>query len=114
MIRLSGKEPDRDVPIDYVGARPGEKLHEELWGDDEEVRPTSHPKILRVKRRAADAHALERELESLETLVEGGETLEVVARLRGLVSRGVPPRGRRPRRPWRSHRSDTVSRGFRA
>jgi FlaA1/EpsC-like NDP-sugar epimerase len=87
MIRLSGKEPDRDVPIEFVGARPGEKLFEELWGADEEVRPTSHPKIHRVKRRGADPEMLERELESLELLVEGGETLEVVARLRGLVLR---------------------------
>jgi FlaA1/EpsC-like NDP-sugar epimerase len=87
MIRLSGKEPDRDVPIEFVGARPGEKLHEELWGADEEVRPTSHPKIQRVTRAGADAAVLERELEALETLVENGETLEVVARLRGLVSR---------------------------
>ena len=89
MIRLSGKEPDRDVPIEFVGARPGEKLHEELWGADEQVRPTAHPKIQRVKRRSADAALLERELEALEALVEGGETLEVVARLRGLVSRGA-------------------------
>jgi FlaA1/EpsC-like NDP-sugar epimerase len=88
MIRLSGKEPDRDVPIEFVGARPGEKLHEELWGDDEEVRPTTHPKIQRVKRTGADPALLERELEALELLVEGGETLEVVSRLRGLVSRG--------------------------
>jgi FlaA1/EpsC-like NDP-sugar epimerase len=87
MIRLSGKEPDRDVPIEFVGARPGEKLHEELWGADEEVRPTSHPKIQRIKRASADAAVLERELEALEALVENGETLEVVARLRGLVSR---------------------------
>ena len=89
MIRLSGKEPDRDVPIDFVGARPGEKLHEELWGADEEVRPTSHPKIQRVTRAGADAARLERELESLEALVEDGETLEVVSRLRSLVSRGA-------------------------
>jgi FlaA1/EpsC-like NDP-sugar epimerase len=88
MIRLSGKEPDRDVPIDFIGARPGEKLHEQLWGEDEEVRPTSHPKIQRVKRAGADPAVLERELDALEGLVAGGETLEVVARLRGLVSRG--------------------------
>jgi FlaA1/EpsC-like NDP-sugar epimerase len=72
-----------------VGARPGEKLHEELWGSDEEVYPTVHPKIQRVKRRGADPALLERELESLEALVDGGETLAVVSRLRTLVSRGA-------------------------
>src|SRR5262249_8307358 len=37
MIRLSGKEPDRDIDIAFIGARPGEKLHEELWSGDEAV-----------------------------------------------------------------------------
>ena len=73
---------------------PGEKLHEELWGPDEEVRPTTHPKIKRVKRRGADPALLEGQLAELERLVEDGETLEVVSRLRALVSRGARRRGR--------------------
>ncbi len=93
MIRLSGKEPDRDVAIDFVGARAGEKLHEDLWGADEEVRPTVHPKIQRVKRRGADPALLEQELETLEALVEGGETLELVSRLRAMVSRVTAAEG---------------------
>ena len=47
MIQLSGQEPDGDIPIAFVGARPGEKLHEELWNEGEDVGPTSHPKIMR-------------------------------------------------------------------
>jgi FlaA1/EpsC-like NDP-sugar epimerase len=52
MIRLSGREPGRDIQIQYVGLRPGEKLYEELFYDSEDLLPTSHPKI-RVARGAA-------------------------------------------------------------
>ncbi|MFI4943600.1 MAG: polysaccharide biosynthesis protein [Burkholderiales bacterium] len=103
MIRLSGKEPDRDVPIEFVGVRAGEKLHEELWGSDEEVRPTTHPKIKRVKRRGADPAPLEGQLAELERLVEDGETLEVVSRLRALVSRGAAEGERSPSGVAESH-----------
>lgn len=46
LIRLSGRDPD-SVPITYVGLRPGEKLHEELFYDDEDVTATDVPKVLR-------------------------------------------------------------------
>ena len=46
MIRLSGKEPDVDVPITFIGTRPGEKIHEELFAEGETWKPTVHPKIV--------------------------------------------------------------------
>ncbi len=60
MIRLSGKEPDRDIPIEFIGVRAGEKLHEELWGENEVVGETAHPKIHRARpnRRCARRHGL--------------------------------------------------------
>jgi FlaA1/EpsC-like NDP-sugar epimerase len=85
MIRLSGKEPDAEIPIEFVGSRPGEKLHEELWGEDEVVGETEHPKIKRARRAKVDAVWLEEELAELERLVEAGETLEVVSRLSSMV-----------------------------
>jgi FlaA1/EpsC-like NDP-sugar epimerase len=85
MIRLSGKEPDLEIPIEFIGARAGEKLHEELWGDDEVVAETGHPKIHRARRAPVDGVWLEEELGALEQLVADGETLEVVSRLSAMV-----------------------------
>jgi len=80
MIRLSGKDPG-EIGIDFVGARPGEKLHEELWGASETVVATAHSKIRRVSGPVVDATWLEEELTELERLVEAGETLNAVSRL---------------------------------
>jgi FlaA1/EpsC-like NDP-sugar epimerase len=81
MIRLSGKDPERDIDIRIVGTRPGEKLHEELWGEGETAVPTMHPKIMRVSGPIVDAVWLQDELAELERLVGEGETLEAVSRL---------------------------------
>jgi FlaA1/EpsC-like NDP-sugar epimerase len=88
MIRLSGRN-EADVPIVFTGARAGEKLHEVLWNEGETVGPTSHPKIMRAARPQIDAAWLEESLTELERLVDEGDTLAVVARLRGIVSEPV-------------------------
>jgi FlaA1/EpsC-like NDP-sugar epimerase len=85
MIRLSGKEPDRDIAIEFIGVRPGEKLNEELWGEDELVNETGVPKIMRATRVPIDAEWLDEELGALERLVEAGDTLEVVSKLGAIV-----------------------------
>jgi FlaA1/EpsC-like NDP-sugar epimerase len=48
MIRLSGKELGVDAEIVYTGLRPGEKLHEELVVEGEDVARTSHPKVMKM------------------------------------------------------------------
>jgi len=60
MIRLSGLEPERDIAIEVVGPRPGEKLHEELFNPYERPQPTPAQKILRAHHPLLDP-AWERE-----------------------------------------------------
>jgi FlaA1/EpsC-like NDP-sugar epimerase len=86
MIRISGKEPGRDIAVEIIGPRPGEKLHEELFADGEDASPTSHPKIGRVSTANADPAWLEEELAELARLVESGDTLDLVARLGATAS----------------------------
>jgi FlaA1/EpsC-like NDP-sugar epimerase len=81
MIRLSGKEPERDIRIEFIGAKPGEKLHEDLWNAEEKVAPSSHPKLLRATRKPIDPEWLDEALVELEGMVERGETLDVIAKL---------------------------------
>jgi FlaA1/EpsC-like NDP-sugar epimerase len=47
VVRLAGRDPDSQ-PFEFIGLRPGEKLHEELFYDVERVEPTSTPKVLRA------------------------------------------------------------------
>jgi FlaA1/EpsC-like NDP-sugar epimerase len=85
MIRLSVKEPDRDVPITFIGARPGEKIHEELFAEGETWKPTTHPKIVALDVSAVERAWLDGKLDELERLVEAGDTLELVGRLAEIV-----------------------------
>jgi FlaA1/EpsC-like NDP-sugar epimerase len=86
MIRLSGKEPRSEIAIEFIGPAPGEKLHEVLVSDGEAVSPSQHPKIDLISRAPIEAEWLENELDTLERLVEEGETLELVGHLRRLVN----------------------------
>jgi FlaA1/EpsC-like NDP-sugar epimerase/lipopolysaccharide/colanic/teichoic acid biosynthesis glycosyltransferase len=55
MIRMRGLRPDVDIEIVYTGARPGEKIHEELRFLDEQAEPTAHPMIRRLRGHAPTA-----------------------------------------------------------
>ncbi len=58
MIVLSGHTED-EIPIQYTGLRPGEKLYEELLADAESTLPTPHPKLRVARARPAETNLLE-------------------------------------------------------
>jgi FlaA1/EpsC-like NDP-sugar epimerase len=59
MIKLSGQEPGRDIAIEVVGRRPGEKIHEELFNPDERPRATHAEKIMVALRHKLDPEWVE-------------------------------------------------------
>lgn len=69
MIRLSGLEPDRDVPIDIVGLRPGEKLYEELFDEREERLPSKLPGVFEAAPTPVAMHTLRRGINDLAEAV---------------------------------------------
>jgi len=51
MIRFNGFEPGRDIKIDYIGLRPGERVEERLFSREETLVPTEYPRINRLERK---------------------------------------------------------------
>jgi len=73
MIRLSGLEPERDIAIEIVGARPGEKLHEDLFNPYERPQPTVAQKIVRAEHEPLDPAWVESTFAEINLLVLEGD-----------------------------------------
>ncbi|HWD75340.1 MAG TPA: nucleoside-diphosphate sugar epimerase/dehydratase [Solirubrobacteraceae bacterium] len=73
MIRLSGLEPERDIAIEIVGARPGEKFHEELFDTHEHPQPTPAQRIQRASHDRLDPTWVEKTFAEINLLVLEGD-----------------------------------------
>jgi len=90
LIRLSGKEPDRDIKIVYTGLRPGEKLYEELITHGEGIVPTAHEKIM-VLRRSEMHNGMHREeiLSVVDKLIADANAYDA-PRIRATLNQLIP------------------------
>src|SRR5438309_7624731 len=73
MIRHSGFEPERDIAIEIVGARPGEKFHEDLFNPYERPQPTPAQKIIRADSDPLDPAWVEDTFANINLLVLEGD-----------------------------------------
>jgi len=86
LIRLSGLEPDRDIPIVISGKRPGEKLFEELLTAEEGTTATLHEKIYRAKiSRRIDKRYLQKIYRLIDFSKEDNDRDKIASLLKELV-----------------------------
>jgi FlaA1/EpsC-like NDP-sugar epimerase len=85
MIRLAGREPEKDILIEEIGLRPGEKLHEELLNAAEDHLPTHHPKIMVGRTREFDSDWVHYCVEKLRIAYADNNTIKLVLALKEMV-----------------------------
>lgn len=86
LIMLSGFKPEEDIPIKFIGLRPGEKLYEELYLGEESVDSTSHKKIFVVRNGCLDdPHLFRKEVEVLKTTLMQHSGADVINILQQVV-----------------------------
>jgi FlaA1/EpsC-like NDP-sugar epimerase len=87
MIRLAGYEPETDIAVEFTQPRPGEKLHEELFGESETMQPTAARRISRaVRSTPLDPEWVESTLNSLEHLVMAGDEANLAERVVAMIT----------------------------
>jgi FlaA1/EpsC-like NDP-sugar epimerase len=90
MIRFARLEPGKDIAIEIIGARPGEKLHEELFNSYERSEATQAAKILRAVRPAIDPAWVEETFSQIGLLVLEGDAAALAAKVAALAAVRAP------------------------
>jgi len=92
LIRLSGLEPEKDIPIIYTGLRPGEKLYEELVSKEEKAQATSNKKIMVLNNGSNNMpwNLMKREIQSLVDISLKFDTDQIKRKLQQLIPDYTP------------------------
>jgi FlaA1/EpsC-like NDP-sugar epimerase len=85
MIRLAGLVPERDIKIETIGLRPGEKLYEELLNDNSTTVPTHNSKIMIAKDSCLNQDELFIQIEELIAIANHNNKIELVSKMKDLV-----------------------------
>jgi FlaA1/EpsC-like NDP-sugar epimerase len=91
MIRLSGLRPGRDIAIEIVGPRPGEKLSEDLFNPYEHPQPTPAQRILRADRPRIDPAWVEETFDRIGVLTLEGDPAGLASVVAQLASLRLEP-----------------------
>jgi FlaA1/EpsC-like NDP-sugar epimerase len=91
MIELSGLKPDKDIAIDVIGRRPGEKLDEDLFNPYERVQPTPVEKIMRAEREVLEHAVVESMFDQIQLLVLEGDAAGLAAKVSEFSAVRVAP-----------------------
>ncbi|MCP4400206.1 MAG: polysaccharide biosynthesis protein [bacterium] len=90
LIRLHGYEPDRDIAIEFVGLRPGEKLYEELITQGEGIVETSHEKILVLRGDCSHSDKLSLQVEELISVAHSYDPRLIKQKIQEIVPEYIP------------------------
>ena len=90
LIRLSGFEPERDIPIEFIGLRPGEKLYEELITEGEGIVSTNHEKILVLRGNSYAKKCLDEKIDELMEVTGTHDATAIKKKLQEIVPEYTP------------------------
>jgi len=93
MIELSGLIPEKDIPLQYTGLRPGEKLYEELLIDPVKSQSTKHPRIFCSEEPPPDANQLQKEIIGLSKAIAQRDPSLALDSMKQLVPEYNPNKG---------------------
>jgi FlaA1/EpsC-like NDP-sugar epimerase len=96
-IILNGLEPEKDIPIQFVGTRPGEKLHEELFSPKEIQKDTGHPEIFMAIPEEANVSLFKEQLAELKELSGLVDNLPLLNKIKEVIPtfRNIPSESQR-------------------